>query len=173
MCDLRRKINPRFLSIRISFSRDESSDGNSTLFPFQLFLPENNFFSTLLFFSLPLFPPRYRHLSRRIDYAKIIFSNNQLGSTQVHRVSPKRVAGSVATSEWISLDDNRGQRGNLIPLLVDSTDSRGKVTREREREKRGRVPSARHCAPLNCSHCDPRVLQIPIRALWPGINPFP
>ena len=135
------------------------------------------FFSTLLFFSLPLFPPRYRHLSRRIDYAKIIFSNNQLGSTQVHRAffcHPKE--GSKIRCDF-GVDQLRRQsrptRKSHFSARGLHGSSREGNSRERERKKRGRVPSARHCAPLNCSHCDPRVLQIPIRALWPGINPFP
>lgn len=88
-------------------SHDEvTSDGNSTpLFPFELFLPENNFFS-FSFFPHPS-APIYRHLSRRIDYAKIIFFNNQRIGSGAHPVpttpsSEKRVVGSVATSEWIA-----------------------------------------------------------------------
>lgn len=131
-------------------SHDESSDGNSTpLFPFELFLPENNFFSFSFFPHLSA--PIYRHLSRRIDYAKIIFFNNQRIGSGAHPVpttpsSEKRVVGSVATSEWIARRQSSPTRKSHFSygrekrflLLVDSTDSReGSSRKTRGRGRRG------------------------------------
>lgn len=137
----------------------------------------NSSFRKTIFFSSFSPPLRYRHLSHRIDYAKIIFFNNQQIDSGAHPIH-EEVVGSVATS----LDDNEpneeisppGERETFPPARERVTPRiRGKVAREKKKKKGKGVPSARHCAPLNCSHCDPRVLQIPIRALWPGINPFP
>lgn len=141
----------------------------------------NSSFRKTIFFSSFSPPFQYRHLSHRIDYAKIIFFNNQQIDSGAHPIH-EEVVGSVATSWWITRRQ-WAQRGNFsswrernvssCSWTCNSTDSREGSSREKKKKKGKGVPSARHCAPLNCSHCDPRVLQIPIRALWPGINPFP
>lgn len=134
---------------------------------------ENNFFPFSFFLD-----PGYRHLSRRIDYAKIIFFNNQrIDSTGAHL---QRGSRSVATS----IDDNEPNEeisflweregGREIRFGFEKARGRSKVAREKKGEGgESSTLVSRHCAPLNCSHCDPRVLQIPIRALRTGINPFP
>lgn len=125
-------------------SHDESSDGNSTpLFPFELFLPENNFFS-FSFFPHPS-APIYRHLSRRIDYAKIIFFNNQrIGSGAYYPILRKegsRIRCDFGVDRSTTIEPNEeisyGREKRFL-LLVDSTDSReGSSRKTRGRGRRG------------------------------------
>lgn len=112
-----------------------------------------------------------------IDYAEIIFSDNRRGNRlrreraiflplllSFCRRDPLRFYMSIKKKEEIALSRENG----ITPRTRGAEKPRVKGVRN----ARGAFHGMQDIVSHKRSYCDPRVLQIPFRALWLGINPF-